>query len=309
VEVEGTAAVLSAQEEMLPCAEYQSLPGSPHSIVRSGPDEFPNRRTHWRVYATICIAALGLVAVLAVLASGPSKPHFWVDYEAEASTSSSTAMRGNGVLAESDIIKNKLPAEVVAAMNFSTHPCDNFYEYVCGNWVRDAVIPPSKSSLTKSWDGAGNTVHQEMLSLFTDEWPADSPYKRLHDWYKSCMNIDYINEQGWEPLRPMLERIEAMTTLEDLQDLLVDFALWDLPSFLNLDVSVGVRAPGTHILFVEAGGIVLPDPGTQSTQFTSTKAQTLTHRCRLLQHPLERNVRRRPGRGSRAYAPVFHTPE
>jgi hypothetical protein len=37
-----------------------------------------------------------------------------------------------------DPLQHELPVEIVQAMNFSTHPCDNFYEYVCGNWIKNA---------------------------------------------------------------------------------------------------------------------------------------------------------------------------
>ena len=37
-------------------------------------------------------------------------------------------------------------SDVLAAMNFSVDPCDNFYEFVCGRWIHDTPIPPTKLS-------------------------------------------------------------------------------------------------------------------------------------------------------------------
>jgi hypothetical protein len=229
---------------MLPASEYRALPGSPHPAdMQAGPDAFPTRRP--RAYAAALLAAVGVAAVVAVLHQGGAGggEKFWVaDEAAVAEAAVAEAPAG---------LETQLPADVVDAMNFSTHPCDNFYEFVCGNWVKNAVIPGSHGSWSKSWDGAGENVHKEMVSLYTDTWPEGSPYGRLHDWYHSCMDLDTIQELGPSPLAPMLARIESLETLADMQDLLVDLVLWDLPHFLNLDVTVGVRKAGTHLLFVQ----------------------------------------------------------
>lgn len=54
---------------MLPGSDYEPLPGSPHVGLRTGPDDFPTRRTQWRAYAAACVAAVGVVAVVAVIQS------------------------------------------------------------------------------------------------------------------------------------------------------------------------------------------------------------------------------------------------
>ena len=235
---------------MLP-SDYQALPGSPHAVgLRAGPDSWSTHRRP-RAYAAALLAAVGVAAVVAVLhqAGGrrPGEPEFWVAEEAGVSEPGGGTDEG----AVRNPLETQLPAEVVDAMNFSTHPCDNFYEFVCGNWVQKAVIPGSRGSWSKSWDGAGDTVHEEMMTLYKDEWPKGSKYARLHDWFQSCMDVDTVEALGATPLQPMLARIASLETLKDLQDLMVELVVWDLPQFLNLDVSAGVRKAGTHLLFIQ----------------------------------------------------------
>lgn len=172
--------------------DYESLPGSPGVVVLAvSPGDHPRGLPQLRRHGAVCIASLGLVAVALFLAQasqqGP-ETEYWVTDEASIATA--FAETGGGAL------EQQLPADVAKCMNFSTHPCDNFYEFVCGNWVKDAKIPASRGSWSKSWDGAGENVHDEMVSLYTMDWPVDSPYRRLHDWYASCMDLDHITEMG-----------------------------------------------------------------------------------------------------------------
>ena len=36
----------------------------------------------------------------------------------------------------------QLAAQMIAAMNQSVDPCENFYEFTCGNWEQRNWIPP-----------------------------------------------------------------------------------------------------------------------------------------------------------------------
>ena len=110
-----------------------------------------------------------------------------------------------------------------------------FAEYTCGKWVEEAVIPPHKTSIGKSWDGAREQVQKELLSLMTTEWPADSPYIQLRHWYDSCMDLETVNALGAAPLQPMLEIIDDIKTLEDFQNWLVQALPLGLPTFLHIE--------------------------------------------------------------------------
>ena len=120
-------------------------------------------------------------------------------------------------------------------------PCNNFYEYACGNWVQEAKIPPDRAEWSRVWDGTQKTVDTQVHSLITNEWPEDSPFRRLTNFYQACMDVSAINAAGSKPLQPFLDRLEAMEKPEDLQDILFETIAAGGPMSFHFDISLDFR--------------------------------------------------------------------
>jgi len=140
-------------------------------------------------------------------------------------------------------------------------PCDDFWRYATGAWLDQHPIPAERARWGKFDELA--EANLERLKTILDSAAADrsatGDRKRVGDYYASCMNTAAIESAGAKPLHPMLNRIAAIKTQQDLVALLVSLGLDDTlaPPRIN-DVSDPSNADQV-IAGVGAGGLSLPD--------------------------------------------------
>jgi putative endopeptidase len=107
-------------------------------------------------------------------------------------------------------------------MDTTVDPCVNFYQYSCGGWLKQNPIPADESSY-----GRANEIIDEnllVLKAILEKAAAGGPERspneqKIGDYYGACMNVEAVDEAGLKPLQPLLERIAALTSKEQLPEL------------------------------------------------------------------------------------------
>src|SRR5262249_14598733 len=146
------------------------------------------------------------------------------------------------------------PAKVKSAGGFSidnldntVEPCVDFYQYACGNWIRNNPLPPDQPTWGRFVELSER--NREKLHAILERASAPDPKrsdldKKFGDFYASCMDQKTIESKGVDALKPELDAIAA---IRDQTGLLAVVA--HLHQIAELASSRIPGSPGDHALF------------------------------------------------------------
>jgi hypothetical protein len=101
-------------------------------------------------------------------------------------------------------------ASIKAAINEEVKPCDDFYDYACGEWMKNNPIPKGKiqiSAFTELRD-KNNEIMRE--ALVNDDTLNDLlPIKKVRTFFQSCLNVEAIDKLGNEPIRKYIKDLDS----------------------------------------------------------------------------------------------------
>jgi|HubBroStandDraft_1064217.scaffolds.fasta_scaffold25257_2 putative endopeptidase len=140
-------------------------------------------------------------------------------------------------------------------------PCDDFWRYATGTWADQHPIPADRARWGK-FDELSD-ANLERLKVILDSAAADpnatGDRRKVGDYYASCMDTGAIDAAGAKPIEPLLGRIAAIQSRQDLAAMLISLELQIglAPTSLT-NVSDPDNADQV-IAGVAVGGLSLPD--------------------------------------------------
>ncbi|HWX58737.1 MAG TPA: M13 family metallopeptidase N-terminal domain-containing protein, partial [Bradyrhizobium sp.] len=146
-----------------------------------------------------------------------------------------------------------------SAIDRTVSPCDNFYQFACGNWINKNPIPPDRGRWTRFDVLTELNLEKLRAILETAAAGADPATRKIGDFYASCMDEAAIEAKGLEPLAAELARIDAIAGPADLAALIAHEHENGVRAFFSFR-STEDNADATKVIAeVDQGGLGLPD--------------------------------------------------
>ncbi|HZW41074.1 MAG TPA: M13-type metalloendopeptidase [Agromyces sp.] len=193
----------------------------------------------------------------------------------------------------------KLPSGIAQdELDAGIRPQDDLFRHVNGKWIERTEIPADKARY-----GSFLVLHEEAeqaVREIIEEAQSAEPgteARKVGDLYASFMNEQHANLLGTTPIAGQLVEVALIDSVDTLLETLGRLERQGISGFVQLYVDNDPGNPERYLVFVEQGGIGLPDESYfREERFESVRSAYNAHLERMfalakLENPGDRAVR------------------
>ncbi|APG65779.1 endothelin-converting protein [Tenacibaculum todarodis] len=181
-----------------------------------------------------------------------------------------SAIAAGMIACKSDQSEEKSAGIILENMDTSVKPTDDFFRYVNGTWLDKTEIPADRTS----WGGFGELrkkTDADVLDILNEaieqrDFPKvkdangneiDSDQEKAVNYYETIMDTVARNEQGIEPIKPFLAKIDEIKTKKDVETYITNMAPYGGGGFYGFGVYNDLKNSSQYAGYMGAGGLGL----------------------------------------------------
>jgi len=108
----------------------------------------------------------------------------------------------------------------LSAIDKTVNPCNDFYEYACGNWRKDHPIPADKVRYGRFDELGERNVYTVYALLKAAAAAPKTPLQTKYgNYFAACMDNTLADKLGAKPIQPMLDKVAAWKNKAELATL------------------------------------------------------------------------------------------
>ena len=149
-----------------------------------------------------------------------------------------------------------------ANLDKTCKPCDDFFQFAMGGWMKSNPIPPEYStwgSFTVLADKNQQALRQILEAAEKSDAPSGSSQRKVGDFYASCMDTAAIEAAGTKPIDATLQRVAETKDARELQTLAARLQQQGIAVMFRFTSNQDAKDSTQVIATALQGGLGLPE--------------------------------------------------
>ena len=150
----------------------------------------------------------------------------------------------------------------VKAIDKAADPCQDFYQFACGNWLKANPIPADQARWGRfnELDERNKMALRAILQEAARPEPGrDSVTRQIGDYYAACMDDKGIDARGLAPLTAEFDRIQQLSGKAQLAEEIAHLHRIGVASLFEFSSGQDFKDSTKVVAQLDQGGIGMPD--------------------------------------------------
>lgn len=139
-------------------------------------------------------------------------------------------------------------------------PAENFYQFATGGWQKNNPLPAAYSrfgSFDQLQEDNNKRINAILGELQKKKFKKGTTEQKLSDFYKQALDVERRNREGYAPVKPLLDEIEAADTKAALKEVQLKHPYMGLGESYGSGFAADEKNVTMNILNVGQGGLTL----------------------------------------------------